>query len=126
MNEIGLQYKISEGRTLEYAFKSVKSEIDNGCPVILGPLDMYHLPYLKTYHNDHIPMHYVLMIGYDDECIYLYDCGRKDIQMLSYKELRKAWQIEKNGVGCKNGFIRFSLPDNLPGVFELAKTYYDG
>ncbi len=123
-DEIGLQYKISEGRTLEYAFKSVKSEIDNGCPVILGPLDMYHLPYLKMYHKDHIPMHYVLMAGYDDECIYLYDCGRKDIQTLSYEELRRAWQIEKNAVGYKNGFIRFSLPDNLPSVFELAKTCF--
>ncbi|SHK16188.1 Butirosin biosynthesis protein H, N-terminal [Anaerocolumna jejuensis DSM 15929] len=122
--ELGLQYKISEGRTLEYAFKSVKSEIDNGRPVILGPLDMYHLPYLKMYHKVHIPMHYVLMAGYDEKCIFLYDCGRKDIQTLSYEELQKAWQIDKNEVGNKNGFIRFSLPDNLPGVFELAKACF--
>lgn len=122
--ELGLQYKISEGRTLEYALKSVKNEIDNGRSVILGPLDMYHLPYLKMYHKVHIPMHYVLMVGYDEECIFLYDCGRKDIQTLSYEELQRAWQIDKNEVGYKNGFIRFSLPDNLPGVFELAKACF--
>lgn len=123
-NEIGLQYKISEGRTLEYAFRSIKKEIDNGNPVILGPLDMYHLPYLKMYHEQHIPMHYVLMIGYDDdkECIYLYDCGRKEMQSLPYAELERAWLIEKNAVGDKNGFIRFSLPEELPSVYELANT----
>ena len=121
-DELGLQYKISEGRTLEYAFRSVKREIDKGCPVILGPLDMYHLPYLKMYHKCHIPMHYVLMVGYDEERIYLYDCGRADIQTLLYEELQKAWQIEKNTVGDQNGFIRFSLPDQLPDAFELAKA----
>lgn len=119
---IGLQYKISEGRTLEYAFRSIRKEIDQGNPVILGPLDMYYLPYVKMYHKHHIPMHYVMMVGYDDEkkCIFLYDCGREEIQELSYEELKNAWQIEKNVVGDKNGFIRFSLPDSLPGVYELV------
>lgn len=125
-DEIGLQYKISEGRTLGYAFKAIKKEIDGGYPVILGPLDMYYLPYLKMYHTAHIPMHYVLMVGYDEkeECIYLYDCGREEIQTLSYEKLKKAWQIEKNAVGDRNGFIRFSLPDDLPSEYELAETCF--
>lgn len=124
--EIGLQFKISEGRTFDYAFKSVKREIDNGNPVILGPLDMYDLPYLKMYHKVHIPIHYVLMVGYDEEeeCVYLYDCGREKMQKLSYDELQNAWQIEKNGVGDKNGFIRFSLPGRLRSEYELAQSCF--
>jgi hypothetical protein len=123
-DQIGLEYKISEGRRFEYALGSVKSEIDHGRPVILGPLDMYHLPYLKMYHKNHIPMHYVLMVGYEDEWVYLYDCGREDVQTISFEDLQKAWQIEKNTVGDRNGFIRFSLSDNLPNVYELAKTCF--
>lgn len=125
-DEIGLQFKISEGRTLEYAFKAVKREIDNGSPVILGPLDMYYLPYLKMYHKEHIPMHYVLMVGYDDEekCVFIYDCGRDQIQSLSYMELEKAWQIEKNAVGDKNGFIRFYLQGPTKNQYELAKICF--
>lgn len=120
---IGLDYKISEGRTLAYAFGKVKQEIDNGKPVILGPLDMYYLPYVKMYQKQHIPMHYILMVGYNEEkkCIYLYDCGREEMQELSYEELFDAWQIQKSIVGDKNGFIRFSLSEDVPNVYELSK-----
>jgi hypothetical protein len=119
---LGLTYQISEGRTLEYALKSIKKEIDKGNPVILGPLDMYHLPYLKMYHITHIPMHYVLMVGYDDEkdCVLIYDCDRTSLLELPTEELIKAWQVEKNVVGDKNGFIRFHLNDELPNKYELA------
>lgn len=120
---LGLKYEISEGRTFQHAFKSIKKEIDNGFPVILGPLDMYYLPYLKMYHKVHISMHYVLMIGYDDEkeCALIYDCGRSELQELPYLELIKGWQIEKNLIGDKNGFIRFRLPDKLIDEYELAE-----
>ncbi|WP_455716853.1 BtrH N-terminal domain-containing protein [Anaerosporobacter sp.] len=121
---LGLTYQISEGKTLEYALKSVKQEIDQGKPVILGPLDMYHLPCLKMYHITHIPIHYVLMVGYDDEkgCVLIYDCDRIELLELSIEDLIKAWQIEKNIVGDKNGFIRFNLSDELPSKYELAEV----
>lgn len=120
---LGLQYQICEGRSFEYAIKSVKKEIDKGNPVILGPLDMYYLPYLKMYHRNHIPMHYVLMVGYEEETekIFFYDCDRTLMQEISLKELRLAWDIEKNAVGDKNGFIRFSLPESCISPAKLAE-----
>lgn len=119
---LGLSYRISEGRTLAYALKSIKREINSGNPVILGPLDMFYLPYLKMYHKDHIPMHYVLMVGYDEEknCVLIYDCDRKELQELPEAELIQAWQIKKNAVGDKNGFIRFSLSEKLIDKYKLA------
>lgn len=119
---LGLEYRISEGRTAEYAMKSIKKEIDNGSPVILGPLDMYYLPYVKMYHRFHIPIHYVVMVGYDDEkqCALIYDCGKIELQELPYEELLNAWKIAKNPVGNKNGFIRFTLPDEPIEEYELA------
>ena len=121
---LGLQYQVSEGRTLAYALSSIKKEIDNGSPVILGPLDMYYLPYLKMYHNVHIPMHYVMMVGYDSDksCVYIYDCDRVELQELPESELIQAWQIEKSPSGGKNGFIRFKLSDTLLNQYELAKV----
>lgn len=119
---IGLNYQISEGKTLTYALKSIKKEINEGNPVILGPLDMFYLPYLKMYHKEHIPMHYVLMVGYDEEkdCILIYDCDREELQELPQAELVQAWQIEKNAVGDKNGFIRFSLSENPIDKYKLV------
>lgn len=119
---IGLTYQISEGKTLAYALKSIKREIDQGHPVILVPLDMYYLPYLRMYHKEHIPMHYVLMAGYDEEknCMLIYDCDREELQELQQEELVQAWQIEKNAVGNKNGFIRFDLPEKPIDKYHLA------
>ncbi len=121
-NLIGLNYQISEGRTLAYALKSIKREIDKGNPVILGPLDMFYLPYLKMYHKDHIPMHYVLMVGYDEEknCVLVYDCDREELQELPQAELVQAWQIEKNPVGDKNGFIRFDISKEPIDKYKLT------
>lgn len=122
-DNLGLEYKISVGRTLEYAIKSVQTEIDQGRPVIVGPLDMYYLPYLKMYHKFHIPIHYILLVGYnkEKEIFYCYDCDREDEIVLPMEDLMKAWQVEKNVVGDKNGFVKFSLPNHPTPKFELAK-----
>ncbi len=102
--------------------KSIKKEIDAGYPVILGPLDMFYLPYLKMYHTEHIPIHYVMMIGYEEEknCVLIYDCDREDMIELAVSDLELAWNIEKNGVGDKNGFIKIRLGENLPDKYALT------
>lgn len=107
-DELGFEYKIIGGRTVEYAKKAIKKEIDAGYPVILGPLDMFYLPYLKMYHTEHIPIHYVMMIGYDEEknCILIYDCDREDMIELAVNDLELAWNIEKNGVGDKMDLLK--------------------
>ena len=121
-DELGLDYKIIGGRTVKYAKKSIKKEIDGGYPVVLGPLDMFYLPYLKMYHVEHIPIHYVLMTGYDEEknCVLIYDCDREDMIELAVSDLELAWNIEKNGVGDKNGFIKIRLGENLPDKYTLS------
>ena len=106
-DELGLDYKIIVGRTVKYAKKSIIKEIDEGYPVVLGPLDMFYLPYLKMYHVEHIPIHYVLMTGYDEEknCVLIYDCDREDIIELAVSDLELSWNIEKKLMGYKNRYI---------------------
>ena len=103
---------------------SRKNEIDEGYPVVLGPLDMFYLPYLKMYHTEHIPIHYVMMIGYDEEknCVLIYDCEREDVIELAVSDLELAWNIEKNGVGDKNGFIKIRLNENLSDKYTLSRN----
>ena len=83
---------------------------------------MFYLPYLKMYHVEHIPIHYVLMTGYDEEknCVLIYDCDREDMIELAVSDLELAWNIEKNGVGDKNGFIKIRLGENLPDKYTLS------
>ncbi len=101
----GFEYKHHEYKTFEQAIKKAKSEIDVGYPLVLGALDMYYLPYFsKLYHGEHIPFHYVLMIGYNDDtqCIYLLDCGREEVITLNYDELRHAWDCSYMGLSKPN------------------------
>ncbi|MGO0882631.1 BtrH N-terminal domain-containing protein [Clostridioides difficile] len=102
---VGFEYKHYEFKKYEQALKKAKSEIDSGYPVVLGALDMYYLPYYeKLYHKEHIPFHYVLMVGYDDieEKIYLYDCGRTELLSISYAELCECMNCSYPGLSKAN------------------------
>lgn len=102
---VGFEYKHYEFKKYEQVLKKAKSEIDSGYPVVLGALDMYYLPYYeKLYHKDHIPFHYVLMVGYDDmeERIYLYDCGKTELLSISYDELCECMNCSYPGLSKTN------------------------
>lgn len=102
---VGFEYRHYEYKTFEQALKKAKAEIDAGYPPVLGALDMYYLSYYsRLYHGEHIPFHYVLMVGYDDDAqyIYLLDCGRAETQTLSYYELRRAWDCSYPGLSKPN------------------------
>ncbi len=64
---IGLHVDIvQKTESFSTAWKQACESIDRGIPVILGLLDMFHLPYYpRFYHRIHIPQHYVLLVGYD-------------------------------------------------------------
>ncbi len=122
---VNFYYHHIECKTPESALAKAKKEIDNGFPVVIGALDMYYLEYYtKLYHKEHIPFHYVLMIGYDDEekNIFLYDCGRKDMIKLSYENLLLGMNAEYKGL-CKPNTIckiRMENPNNKKAVFKSA------
>jgi hypothetical protein len=63
------------------------------------------------------------MVGYDDEqCIYLLDCGREEVQTLSYDELRHAWDCGYPGLSKPNTVctIRMNAAKNKYRIAEEA------
>ena len=64
---VGFQWQMTADRSFPFTLKRAKASIDEGVPATLGALDMYDLPYYtKFYHKIHVPIHHVLMVGYDD------------------------------------------------------------
>lgn len=121
---VGFQYKHIEGRTFDYSMKVAKDQIDMGNPVVLGCLDMYYLPYYpKLYKKEHIPIHYVLMVGYDDdkESAYILDCGIETVQEVSYELLKEAMNVEIKGLSLKNTVCTIAFKDHLKSTIEIAK-----
>lgn len=123
---VGFDYKVCEYKSFEKALAKIKSEIDAGYPCMIGALDMFYLPHFeKLYHKEHIPFHYELAIGYDDEAqiLYFLDCGRTDIQTIPYEELRLAFDCSYPGLSKPNTVWAVRMQTNK-GKYEIAKEAF--
>lgn len=123
---VGFDYKTHEYKSFEKALAKIKAEIDAGYPCMIGALDMYHLPHFeKLYHREHIPFHYELVTGYDDEAqiLYFVDCGRADIQAISYDELRLAFNCSYPGLSKPNTVWTVRMQTSK-GKYEIAKEAF--
>jgi len=84
--------------------------------------------YPKFYYKEHIPIHYILMVGYDDEeqCAYVYDCGIKEMQKIKYETLEKALNIEKTSLSDRNSICLIEFDDEIKSIREITiKGFYE-
>lgn len=120
---VGFDYKVYECRTFEKAMSKIKAEIDAGFPCMIGALDMFYLPHFeKLYHKEHIPFHYELATGCDDEAelLYFLDCGRTEVQSIPYGELRLAFDCAYPGLSKPNTVWTLRMHAGK-GKYEIAK-----
>ena len=121
---VGFTWDVIEGRSFEFTFKRARGWIDVGTPVVLGALDMYHLPYYeKFYHTFHIPIHYVLMVGYDDarQVVLVQDCDRAEVQAVPYDDLRLAWDVRLPGLSDRNTMFTFAFSEQVAGAETITR-----
>jgi hypothetical protein len=116
----GFRWEAHEGARFEEAWESMRGYIDRGFPLILGELDMFHLPYYKKfYHRIHVPIHYITLVGYDAEMerAYLLDNGHAETQCMALRELRRALNIPAGGDSQPNTYYSFDLA-NVPSQLQ--------
>ena len=121
---VGFTWQMVENRNFAFTLDRAKKAVDHGIPPLLGALDMYHLPYYdKFYHNFHVPIHHVLMVGYDDdrEAVLVLDCDRADVQVIPYADLEPAWDVTIPGMGKKNTFYMFTFNDQVADVETITR-----
>jgi hypothetical protein len=121
---IGFKETVIEGKAFKNTFPKLKEFVDNGQPVMAGALDMYCLRYYQDlYKKQHVPIHYVLVVGYDDkdETIFAHDCSRESVQKIPYSEFEKSLNVNVPGMSRKNTVRAFTFPQDLPTEFEVAK-----
>lgn len=123
-NIIGFKETVIEGKTFKNAFPRLKEAIDDGQPVMAGALDMYYLHYYpELCRKQHVPIHYVLVVGYDDDkqVVFVQDCSRKAVQEIPYNEFEESLDVNVPGMSKKNTMRTFTLPQKLPSEFDVAK-----
>ncbi len=119
---LGMDLKVVENRAFKFAWGLAQAALDQGKPPILGPLDMFHLPYYsELYHRRHIPIHFVLLVGYDRETAYLHDTGEEAVQAVPLAELQRAWDVNSPGLGKRNRLTILEIPNELPPDAALIR-----
>jgi hypothetical protein len=120
---MGFTQTISEGKSFRNEFPRMKEHLENDEPIMAGALDMYYLHYYpELYRKAHVPIHYVLVVGYDDNkrVVYVHDCSFGGAQEISYVEFERALDVNVPGMSKKNTFRVFQLPEKLPSELEIA------
>lgn len=123
-NIIGFEETVIEGRKFKFTFSRLKDFIDEGRPVVAGALDMFYLHYYPDLHKkQHVPIHYVLVVGYDDEerVVFVHDCSHENVQKIPYDAFEKSLDVKVPGMSKRNTIRAFTLPENIPSEFEVAK-----
>jgi len=122
---IGFEETVIEGKAFKNTFSKLKEFIDGGQPAMAGALDMYYLQYYSDlYKKLHVSIHYVLVVGYDDEerVVFVNDCSYANVQRIPYDEFEKSLNVDVPGMSRKNTIRVFALPERMPSEFEVAKT----
>lgn len=109
-----------EKRSFKFSWQKAREALDAGNPPILGPLDMYFLHfYQDLYYQRHIPIHFMLMVGYDEEKVYVLDTDMEDVQTIPLEELQLAWDVNVPGIGKQNRLAVLDIPHELPPDKDL-------
>ncbi len=120
---VGYKWEMTEARSFSFSLENAKRCIEHGTPAILGALDMYHIPYFqKFYHKYHIPIHYVMMVGYNDveQQVFVNDCGKQEIQPIPYTDLEKAWNVNIAGLSKPNTFFTFEFDTKVSSIEDIV------
>lgn len=119
---LGAGYTESENRSFGFSWRRAREAVDAGTPPVLGPLDMFYLPfYPGIYRQRHIPIHYLLLVGYDDERAYVHDTGQDGVVELPLAELEPAWDVHVPGLGKRNRLVTLDIPADLPATGALIR-----
>jgi hypothetical protein len=111
-----------ENRTFKFTWRQAQEAVDNETPPILGPMDMFFLPFYKDiYCQRHIPIHYLLLVGYDEENAYVHDTDKDDVQALGIDALQRAWDVNVPGLGKRNRYVILDIPQDLPPTEALIR-----
>ena len=112
---LSADYVPIENRSFKFSWRRAREAVDAGKAPVLGPLDMFHLHFYEDiYHRRHIPIHYVLLVGYEDEAAYVHDTDNDDVQTIPLDELAQAWDVNVPGLGKRNRLATFGIPAVLP------------
>lgn len=104
------------------SWRQARRLVDQGRPVVLGPLDLRYLPFCPV--EFEVPWHYVVLVGYEDGNALIYDNRVPDLQTVALDDLDRAWKRRS----IQRGPYAFTLFEpapqiHLPGIILESLRY---
>lgn len=122
---LSYQLQTIENRSFSFTLKKAKEEIDKGNPVLLFGLDMYYLPYhVNFYKKVHIAGHVNLMVGYDQEGVFVHDNDSTKVCHITFTDLEKAWGAPYLNISKPNTMFVFHFAKSPPPPKEFFHKLY--
>jgi len=119
---LGAGFVEVENRTFKFSWMKAREAVDAGTPPVLGPLDMFYLHFYEDmYHKRHVPIHYELLVGYDEEKADVHDTGKCEVQEILLDELQAAWDVHVPGLGKRNRMVVLDVPEDPPSTGLLIR-----
>ncbi|MFQ6059175.1 MAG: BtrH N-terminal domain-containing protein [Anaerolineae bacterium] len=104
-------YDKKKSASFQAAWRYLRKLLDAGTPVVIGPLDMFHLTYIPF--PEHNLWHFVVAASYDDSYLYVYDNRTENEEALPLADLDKAWSVRSLSRG-PYALNTFTPPAELP------------
>lgn len=120
---IGFKVSQTAGKSFRSTWQIAKAQLDQGKPVIIGLVDMFHLPYYeKFYHRYHIPQHFLQLVGYDEktDCALVQDNGLPGVQSVPLNDLQPAWNVHNPGQGIPNTLYTFQFDQHIADISDIV------
>lgn len=119
---LGAEFNEVENRSFKFSWAKARAALEANTPPVIGPLDMYYLPfYPEIYQKRHIPIHFILLVGYDEEQIFILDTLQEEVQSISMEALKLCWDVNVPGIGKRNRLSVLDIPEKIPPVDELIR-----
>lgn len=120
---IGYEVIYSEGKCFRTAWNAIRELLDKKMPTVLFGLDMFYLPYQqKFYHRQHILGHVVLMVGYDEDNVYVHDNSKVGVQTIPVSDLKQAWAEDYVGISKKNTYFGIDMKSPETDISWIAQS----
>jgi hypothetical protein len=115
-NNLNIEISLEANSDFDAVYNILKNKIDRKEPVIIW-VDTYYLPYFKSPY--HFSVHRVILIGYDEEYVYIADNEREEIQKVSFSDFKKARTEGNFPIPTENRYYEIKINKNLKPL-ELA------
>ncbi|MBN2545284.1 MAG: DUF4872 domain-containing protein [Spirochaetes bacterium] len=107
---LGINFFYKKFKYSKDALNYLKSLIDDNIPSAIC-VDMFYMKYLPSFMQIHVPFHFVIPIGYDEDKFYISDAYYQGIGELNVEYLKAGW--ETHAKFAMNNFLTYinSMPD---------------